>query len=139
MGDMIHQFGIHSEKIMIVMEGQVQIRSHDYWIGNLNKGSCFNVYGPFDVEKPSKINYYSNSENCQIMYLPIDDLVNLCVSDPGLIELIDKIKITRFKVKYDIVDDLDYFPFPEKFLIDKVNLDDSIDEDIAMLKQKEKN
>jgi len=81
-GDLILQQGIHSENIMIVMEGQVQVRSSDYWIGNLNKGSCFNVYRPFNKDKPAKINYYSNSENCQIVFLPINDLVSLCISDP---------------------------------------------------------
>ena len=36
--------------------------------------------------------------------------------------LIDKIKITKFKVKYNLVDDLDYFSYPEKFLNDKVDI-----------------
>jgi hypothetical protein len=47
-----------------------------------------------------------------------------------LIELIDKIKVTKFKVKYNFVADLDYFPFPQKFLHDKVNIKDELDEDI---------
>ena len=56
------------------------------------------------------------------MFLKIDDLVKLCISDNGLIDLIDKIKITKFKVNYNLVDDLDYFSYPEKFLNDKVDI-----------------
>ena len=110
------------------MEGQVQVRSSDYWIGNLNKGSCFNVYRPFNKDKPAKINYYSNSQNCKIMFIPINDLEQLCISDPSLIELIDKIKMTKFKVKYNVVDDLDYFSYPNLLLFDKGNINDSSDE-----------
>ena len=48
------------------MNGSVQVRvgrkrSHDYWLGNLRKGSCFNVYIPFIKDRKSAVNYYANS------------------------------------------------------------------------------
>jgi len=44
--------------------------------------------------------------------------------------------MTRFKVSYNVVDDLDYFPYPKKFLFDKVNINDSLDDDIETEKHK---
>lgn len=53
------------------MEGNVQIRiekpkteTHhavDFWLGNLRKGSCFNVYTPFQSDRKARVTYYANS------------------------------------------------------------------------------
>jgi hypothetical protein len=90
---------------MIVMEGNVQVRvgrnrATDFWLGNLRKGSCFNVYTPFDDERKSRVTYYANSQVCHISYLPFDKLIKLCYEEPSMIDLIDKFKMTKFKVQY---------------------------------------
>jgi hypothetical protein len=72
------------------------------------------------------------------MWIWIEDLVKLCNEDPCLISLVDKIKFNRIKVKYNIVDDIDYFPYPAKFLNDSVNIDDTQDMEIEAYKYKEK-
>ena len=59
------------------------------------------------------------------MYIRFKDLEALCNSDSHLIALIDKIKLTKFKVSYNIVNDLDFFSYPQKFLNDKVKIEDS--------------
>ena len=51
-----------------------------------------------------------------LAYVPIDKLTKLCLDDPSMIKLIDKFKITKFKVKFNLVDDIDCFPFPQKYL-----------------------
>ena len=33
-----------------------------------------------------------------------------------MIRLADRLKMTKFKVKYNLLDDLDYFPFPKKYM-----------------------
>ena len=57
-GDCILDQGCKSSKIMIVMEGSVQVRvsswndcgnkEEDLWLADLTRGSCFNVYAPFN-------------------------------------------------------------------------------------------
>jgi len=37
-----------------------------------------------------------------------------------MIDLIDKFKMTKFKVEHSLLDDLDYFPFPKKWLAEEV-------------------
>ena len=115
---------------MIVMEGNVQVRvgktrTNDYWLGNLRKGSCFNVYTPFENDRKGRVGYYANSQICHISYLPIDKLIKLCYAEPSLLSLIDILKMTKFKVKYNLLDDLDYFPFPAKWLDDDSEVLDS--------------
>ena len=44
----------------------------------------------------------------------------MCIDEPNLIDLIDKMKITKFKVKYNLLDDLDYFPFPKKWTEEEI-------------------
>ena len=47
--------------------------------------------------------------------------------------------MTRFKVRYNVVNDLDYYPYPKKFLYDKVDIEnDSLDEDLEREKHKAK-
>jgi hypothetical protein len=47
--------------------------------------------------------------------------------------------MARFKVRYNVVNDLDYYPYPKKFLFDKVNIDnDSLDEEVEREKYKAK-
>jgi hypothetical protein len=65
-GDLILGQGLHNPNIVIVMEGNVQVRvgrkrASDHWLGNLRKGSCFNVYTPFIEDRKSGVNYYANS------------------------------------------------------------------------------
>jgi hypothetical protein len=46
----------------------------------------------------------------------MDEVYNLCLNDSSLISLFDKLKLTKFKVKYNLVDDLDWFTFPRKYV-----------------------
>jgi hypothetical protein len=51
-----------------------------------------------------------------IATIDIDELIQLCQGDSSLIWLLDKLKTTRFRVKYNLLDDLDYFTFPRKYI-----------------------
>jgi len=51
-----------------------------------------------------------------IATIDIDQLFKLCSNDSNLISLFDRLKTTRFRVKYNLLDDLDYFTFPNKFV-----------------------
>jgi hypothetical protein len=93
----------------------------------LTRGSCFNVYAPFSENKLSLVSYYANSPGVMIATIDIDELFKLATSDSNLINLSDTLKAIRFRVKYNLLDDLDYFMFPRRY----VNLKHMIDnEDI---------
>lgn len=58
-----------------------------------------------------------------IATIDIDELFKLATSDSNLINLLDTLKATRFRVKYKLLDDLDYFMFPRKFVNHKHMVD----------------
>ena len=102
------------------MNGRIQIRvskcEEDLWIGDLEQGSCFNAHLPFHDNNLSKVSFYSNSKYLNIGYLDIDEIFKLCQNDSSLIPVLDKLKKTKFKVKYNLLDDLDFFTFPRKYI-----------------------
>jgi len=70
-GDCILDQGCKNKNIMLVMEGSVQVRvsncndcngtKEDLWLADLTRGSCFNVYAPFNQNQLSRVAYYANS------------------------------------------------------------------------------
>lgn len=73
-----------------------------------------------------------------IATIDIDELFKLCTSDSNLIDLLDKLKQTRFRVKYNLLDDLDYFTFPRKYVNHKLLVanEDLVDDEYYMLEKK---
>jgi len=70
--------------------------------------------------------------------IDIDELMKMCMSDSTLIRLLDKLKITRLRVKYGLIDDLDFFTFPKKYVNHKKFTDnmDLFDEEYERTEKK---
>ena len=51
-----------------------------------------------------------------IATIDVNELEEMCYNDSDLICLMDKLKLTRQRVPYGLVDDLDFFTFPAKFI-----------------------
>ena len=97
-GDLILQQGIHSSNIFIIAEGEVQVRVartdmitgkvSDYWLGNLQQGSCFNVYNCLSKSEGPLVSYYAKSKFCHIDCIDSNDLFNM---SNNLIDLHDQL------------------------------------------------
>ena len=74
-----------------------------------------------------------------IATIDIDELFNLVKNDSNLVSLLDKMKTTRFRVKYNLLDDLDFFTFPRKYINHKRLVDnaDLMDDDYFRQEKKE--
>ena len=97
------------------------------------------MYSPFNHHQLSRVAFYANSTDVMIATIDIDELFKLVKSDTSLVHLLDKMKSTRFRVKYNLLDDLDYFTFPRKYINHKrlVDNEDIMDDDYFLQEKKE--
>ena len=121
MGDKIVSTYLQNPHLFILWQGEVQARViayhrlqekyDDMWLDTLEVGACFNVYNCFFKDKLPILDFFANSVVTKLYCLKADDLMKL-----GCISLQDKIRTTKVRVTQNLVDDIDYFPFPKKYL-----------------------
>jgi len=85
-----------NDKMFILWEGTISVRvqrtnpktryEDEYWLENLNKGSCVAVYSCFDDRLSSLVNYYAGTSFCTILSIEAKDLEQLAESE-GIIAL----------------------------------------------------
>lgn len=83
-----------------------------YWLDTLTKGACFSVFNCFENTK-SLVNFYASSKSTIIDQIHIDDLLNL---GKDIQALSDRLDIIKLRIQNKLVDDIDYFTFPMRFL-----------------------
>ena len=104
---------------MIISRGEVQVRvsridhdtlaKEDYWMCNLRRGACINVYNCFQAKKASFFSFYVISDECHVDYISVTDLEKI---KENCLDLNDTLKLLKHRIKQHQVNDLDYFPFP---------------------------
>jgi len=87
---------------MILWEGSIQVRvsridpythiSDDYWLDNLDKGTCIAVYTAFIPWITSLVNFFASSKSCVILEIDVKELIDLSAND---IQLSDAIKLIK--------------------------------------------
>lgn len=122
-GDIILTQDSYNDNVMLVLEGTVQARvmkegwdgrqQEDFWFDTLEIGACFNVYNSFSEKKSSLLTYVASSEDCQIGMINVAQLMELAQNNANLQYAL---KTVQLRIKHDLVDDLDVFTFPMKFL-----------------------
>jgi len=60
-----------------------------------------------------------------MLQIDVNELMELCTND---IALQDRVKTVKLRIKNNLVDDIDYFTFPKRWL--EQNLENKTDEDI---------
>lgn len=122
-GEVILSQDEFSDCIMVVMEGVVQVLisgdNSDYWLADIDIGTCFNVYNCFSEGNiTSLVSYRVISKRCQIEFISTKDLQKL---SSHFVEIHDALNIGIQRIKNSLVDDIDYFLFPKKYLEQKNN------------------
>lgn len=79
----------------------------------LDKGACFSVYTAFCEERTSLVDFYANSNKCIVYQINSQDLVDLARDN---IDIKDRLNTVKLRIKNNMVDDIDYFTFPKKYL-----------------------
>lgn len=120
-GDNILKRYMANDRIMIIWEGEVQVRvervdpdtgkPQSYWFDTLEKGACLSVYTCFGNSK-SLVNLYAASV-CTIQFIKTKDLEDLGKRNVALKERLNVIKL---KIENSLVGDIDYFTFPKRLL-----------------------
>lgn len=80
-GDQILANGDKSTKILILWEGNVQVRvtrqdpiletTVDIWFDNLSRGACIDVYNAIDPDRQTLVDYYANSKHCIVYKIDV--------------------------------------------------------------------
>lgn len=89
---MILQQDCYSDKIMILVQGNIEMRvtgydaakkkKESFIFGYLHQGTCFNVYNALTpLKDTSLISYIADSDDCQVEFIEVSDLVALAQHD----------------------------------------------------------
>ena len=98
----------------------------------MNQGACFNVYNAFSETKQTSLaSYYASTKDCIVEYLELHDLFDLAKNN---IPFKETIEIATQRINQKMVDDIDIFYFPTKYL-ESQNLNKT-EEDIKKERQK---
>ena len=86
-GEQIVKSSEVNTNIIIVWNGTLQMRvsrfdpdtnvSSDFWIGNIHKGACIDVYNCFQVRHTSLVKYVVSSRFCTVQLISLQDLRDL--------------------------------------------------------------
>ena len=135
LGDLILGQQQSCDFINILWEGSIQVRvsrvdpetgrTIDLWMDTIDKGACFSVYTAFCEERTSLVDFYANSSKCVVYQIDSKDLIDLAKDN---IDVKDRLNTVKLRIKNNLVDDIDYFTFPKKYL--EYNLQDMTDRDI---------
>lgn len=140
-GDLVLGKGQINQNILILWEGTIQVRVtkkdveteevSDYWLDNLEKGTCFSVYNCFDRRRSQIVDFYASSQTCVIQSININELENLA---QNIIALNDRLKHVKLRIQSNMVDDIDYFTFPTQML--EQNIQNKTDDDFRQYRKK---
>jgi len=146
-GDRILKQNMGNSNIFIIWEGEVQARVScynkeadnydDLWLDTLEIGACFNIYNCFFKDNLPLLDMYADTKVAKLFCLNANELIEL--SEKSM-SLMDRINTVKLKITGRLVDDIDYFPFPKKYL--ESNVQFKTDQDIRQerknyLQQKE--
>ena len=109
---------------MIVLQGTLVMRVmhcdertgklYDLIFGYLYQGACFNAYNCFaGPKKKSLVSFYSPDKKTVVGFISVKNLLALGSQNPAIKDILNEVK---FKVVHNLVDDIDFFPFPLKYL-----------------------
>ena len=84
-GNNVLAHGNYSKYIMIIMDGQLQVRVQrgdylnnkeemDIWFASLEIGACFNVYNCFSKHRTTRVTYITSSKSATIGLIKVSDL-----------------------------------------------------------------
>lgn len=123
-GNNILAHGNFSKYIMIILDGQIQVRVQrgdylnnkeemDIWFATLEIGACFNVYNCFSKSRTTRVTYIASSKVVTVGLIKVSDLKALSQENQNLYDTMKKVKL---KVEENLVDEIDFFTFPKKYL-----------------------
>jgi len=85
---------------------------NDLWLENLNEGACFNVYKCFGLQTRPLVTYVVSSETCKFYTLSLSDVRKVAKTD---IPLADSLDLIDLRIKKNLVDDIDIFPYNKSY------------------------
>jgi len=146
-GDIILRQFQPTRDIYIILEGTIQVRTQyfdmveqrrvDYFLQNIGRGACIGVYTAFQQRSKSLVSYTVCSPILKIAKINIDELKALAKKN---IELGDRLETIIERVRKNLVGDIDFFPFPKKYLENSLlnKSDQKLQEERSAFMQKKK-